>query len=369
MSNLQRTPLYAAHVNAGARMVGFAGWHMPVAYSGQIEEHHAVRRNAGMFDVSHMTIVDIAGSGARAYLQRLLANDVGKLDRLRDADCAALYTCMLDERGGILDDLIVYRVGDDGYRLIVNAATGEKDLAWLRGRTAGFGVHITERNDLALLAVQGPAARRAAGPVLPGAIDVAALRPFTAARANGWLVARTGYTGEDGLEIMLPRQQAEDFWSALLARDVVPCGLGARDTLRLEAGLNLYGQDMDESVTPLECGLEWTVDLGAERAFVGREALEERVRAGGFARQIGLILDGRGVLRAGYPVTSPGGDGIVTSGTFSPTLGRAIGLARVRGSAGGARHVFIRGRKFSVRVVKPPFVRNGRILVDLGKAS
>ena len=366
MSNLQRTPLYAAHVNAGARMVAFAGWHMPVAYSSQIEEHHAVRRAAGMFDVSHMTIVDIAGSGARAYLQRLLANDVGKLERRRDADCAALYTCMLNEQGGVLDDLIVYRFDDDSYRLIVNAATGEKDLAWLRGRAAELDLHIVERDDLALLAVQGPEARHAAAPVLPGAVDVAALRPFTAARADGWLVARTGYTGEDGLEIMLPRQRAAGLWSALLSRDVVPCGLGARDTLRLEAGLNLYGQDMDESVTPLECGLEWTVDFGAERAFVGREALQERLRAGGLARQVGLILDGRGVLRSGYPVTSPDGDGIVTSGTFSPTLGRAIGLARVQGSAAGASHVYIRGRKFDVRVVKPPFVRNGKILVDLG---
>lgn len=370
MSELKRTPLHAAHLDAGARMAPFAGWRMPVAYGSQIDEHHAVRRAAGMFDVSHMTIVDAAGPDAKAYLQRLLANDVARLDRRRGRfDCTALYSCMLDERGGILDDLIVYRFAGDRYRLIVNAGTRDKDLAWLDDQVAGFDVDLTERKDLAMIAVQGPEARRAVAPLAPNGADVGALSPFTAAGAGGWLLARTGYTGEDGLEIMLPEQQAEAFWDALRERGVVPCGLGARDTLRLEAGMNLYGQDMDESVTPLECGLKWTVNFGGDRAFTGRRALEERLRAGASRVQAGLVLEGRGVLRSGYPVASPAGEGVVTSGTFSPTLGRAIALARVPPGTGNPCHVFIRGRKLPVRIVKPPFVRNGSILVDLEPAD
>ena len=411
MSELKRTPLHAAHLDAGARMAPFAGWHMPVAYGSQIDEHHAVRRSAGMFDVSHMTIVDTAGSGAKAYLQRLLANDVGKLDRGGGVDagdgagCAALYSCMLDERGGILDDLIVYRFADDRYRLVVNAGTRDKDLAWLAGRTAGFDVELAERDDLAMIAVQGPEARRIVAPLVSGAAateatatatateaaatevaetaeaaatatkatgistEISRLAPFTAARTNGWLLARTGYTGEDGLEIMLPAPQATELWEELTAHGVRPCGLGARDTLRLEAGMNLYGQDMDESVTPLECGLRWTVDLASDRAFTGREALEARLSAGASRVQTGLILEGRGVLRSGYAVVSSAGEGVVTSGTFSPTLGRAIALARVPAGTAHPCHVFIRGRKLPVRIVKPPFVRNGSILVDLEPAD
>ncbi len=404
MSELKRTPLHAAHLDAGARMAPFAGWHMPVAYGSQIGEHHAVRRAAGMFDVSHMTIVDAAGPGARAYLRRLLANDVGKLDRGGGVDagagdgagCAALYSCMLDGRGGILDDLIVYRFADDRYRLVVNAGTRDKDLRWLDDRAAGYEVDIAARDDLAMIAVQGPEARRAVAPLVSGAAGaeaaatgateateaaatatnatgistgISVLAPFTAARANGWLLARTGYTGEDGLEIMLPANQAAGLWGELAARGVKPCGLGARDTLRLEAGMNLYGQDMDESVTPLECGLGWTVDLGGDRAFTGRQALEERLGAGATQVQTGLILEGRGVLRSGYAVASPAGEGVVTSGTFSPTLGRAIALARVPAGAAHPCHVFIRGRKLPVRIVKPPFARNGSILVDLEPAD
>ena len=370
MSELKRTPLHAAHLDAGARMAPFAGWHMPVAYGSQIDEHHAVRRSAGMFDVSHMTIVDTAGPGAKAYLQRLLANDVAKLDRRRGRfDCAALYSCMLDERGGILDDLIVYRFADDSYRLIVNAGTRDKDLAWLAGQAAGFDVELAERDDLAMVAVQGPEARRVVAPLAPDGADVGALAPFTAARAGGWLLARTGYTGEDGLEIVLPAREAAELWGELAARGVRPCGLGARDTLRLEAGMNLYGQDMDESVTPLECGLGWTVDLGSDRAFTGREALEARLSSGASRVQTGLILEGRGVLRSGYAAVSSAGEGVVTSGTFSPTLGRAIALARVPAGTAHPCHVFIRGRKLPVRIVKPPFVRNGSILVDLEPAD
>ena len=362
MGGLKRTPLHATHLEAGARMAPFAGWHMPVAYASQIDEHHAVRRAAGMFDVSHMTIVDAAGPDAKPYLRQLLANDVAKLDRRR-VECAALYSCMLNEDGGILDDLIVYRFADDRYRLVVNAGTREKDLAWLAGHAAGFNVDLAERGDLAMIAVQGPVARRLVAPLAPDGAGVGALPPFAAARAGGWLLARTGYTGEDGLEVMLPANRAAGIWDSLAAQGVKPCGLGARDTLRLEAGMNLYGQDMDESVTPLECGLRWSVDFGGGRAFTGRGALEERLGAGAAQVRTGLILKGRGVLRSGYPVASPVGAGVVTSGTFSPTLGRAIALARLPAGAGDSCHVFIRGRKLPVRVVKPPFVRDGAILV------
>ncbi len=404
MSDLKRTPLHDAHLNAGARMAPFAGWHMPVAYGSQIDEHHSVRRSVGMFDVSHMTLVDAIGPDARSYLRQLLANDVARLDRGRGGfDCTALYSCMLDERGGILDDLIVYRFAEDCYRLIVNAGTRDKDLVWLADRADGLDVNLTERDDLAMVAVQGPDARAAVAPLAPPAADVGALLPFTAVRAGGWVMARTGYTGEDGLEIMLPSAQAEDLWNALRERGVTPCGLGARDTLRLEAGMNLYGQDMDESVTPLECGLGWTVDFGGSRAFTGRRVLEERLVAGegtgagagsgsgagtgavtssapgaGSGEHVGpdpahvrtgLVLEGRGVLRSGCPVVSAAGEGVVTSGTFSPTLGRSIALARVPAGTGNPCHVFIRGRKLPVRVVKPPFVRNGRILVDLQRTG
>ena len=363
---LKQTPLHAAHVRAGARMVGFGGWHMPVAYGSQIDEHHAVRRDAGVFDASHMTIVDVAGSRAKHYLRQVLANDVAKLDRRRgNTDCTALYTCMLNTAGGILDDLIVYRLADDAYRLIVNAATRDQDLAWLGEHAAAHAVALVEREDLALIAVQGPRARHAAAPLLPGRPGVTEMPPFTALRSGEWMVARTGYTGEDGLEIMLPGDAATAFWDELLAAGVAPCGLGARDTLRLEAGLNLYGQDMDESVSPLECGLGWTVDCSGQRAFVGREAIEAHLREGVAREQVGLILEGRGVLRAGYRIATESGDGVVTSGTFSPTLGRAIGLARVRGGIPRHCHVYIRERPHSARGVKPPFVRNGNAMVDL----
>ncbi|HHQ41888.1 MAG TPA: glycine cleavage system aminomethyltransferase GcvT, partial [Chromatiales bacterium] len=255
----RRTPLHDRHLAAGARMVGFAGWEMPLHYGSQVEEHHAVRRAAGVFDVSHMTVVDVTGEGAEPFLRRLLANDVARLTE----EGRALYTCMLNERGGILDDLIVYRAGPGWFRLVVNAATREKDLAWMRRHAGPHGAAVAERAELAMLAVQGPEARERALPLLPQALRgaAAALAPFRAAHLgpDAWLVARTGYTGEDGFEVILPAEEAGALWDGLLAAGVRPCGLGARDTLRLEAGLNLYGQDMDEDTTPLECGLGWTV--------------------------------------------------------------------------------------------------------------
>jgi aminomethyltransferase len=345
-------------------MVPFGGWSMPIAYGSQIDEHHCVRRHAGMFDVSHMTIVDVSGSQARDFLRQVLANDVAKLSSSAGI-YRALYSCMLQDDGGVLDDLIVYDLGDGDYRLVVNAATRDKDLKWLAERAAAFDVEVAERADLAMIAVQGPAAVPEFARLAPAGAAVSTLKPFTATQVDAWFVARTGYTGEDGIEILLPEADAPGLWAALAGQGVAACGLGARDTLRLEAGLNLYGQDMDESVTPLECGLEWTVAFTPERPFIGRDALEKQRAASPAVAQAGLLLRGRGVLRAGCPVATAAGEGLVTSGSFSPTLGRSIALARLPRETAGLVDVSIRGRRMQAKVVQPPFVRNGKIKVNL----
>jgi aminomethyltransferase len=359
----RRTPLYDLHVGLDARMVDFGGWDMPVAYGSQIEEHHAVRRAAGVFDVSHMCVVDLAGEGARALLRGLLANDVARLT----TPGRALYSCMLNTAGGVLDDLIAYYFAEGDYRLVVNAGTRDKDLAWIRPRAAAAGVRLTERTDLALLAVQGPEARTHVAALVPPATATAALAlaPFHALRAGDWCVARTGYTGEDGFELMLPAGEAVPLWRALNARGVRSCGLGARDTLRLEAGMNLYGSDMDESTHPLESGLAWTVAFEpAERDFTGRAALEAARARGALRRFVGLVLDDRAVMRSHQRVRVAGGaEGMITSGTFSPTLQRSIAFARLPAGAEQQVEVEVRGRWLPARVVKFPCVRHGRALI------
>ncbi len=360
----QRTPLYECHVAANARIVDFGGWDMPLHYGSQIDEHHAVRGDAGMFDVSHMTVVDLEGDGASDYLQHLLANDVARLK----TPGRALYTCMLNEAGGIIDDLIVYYLAPGRFRAVVNAATREKDLAWMRQHSDGFDVALAERADLAMIAVQGPTARERAAQILPEAAREAALaaKTFHAMEIGEWLVARTGYTGEDGWEITLPEDAAAAAWKALEALGVRPCGLGARDTLRLEAGMNLYGTDMDESTSPLESGLDWTVAWEpAERSFIGRAALEDQREQGVPRKFVGLLLEGRGVVRGHQKIIFGEDAGEVTSGTFSPTIGRAIGMGRVPAAASGDCHVEIRGKHLPAKIVKPPFVRNGKIRVEL----
>jgi aminomethyltransferase len=362
----KQTPLNAIHRAAGARMVDFGGWDMPVHYGSQIDEHHAVRRDAGMFDVSHMRVVDLQGGGARGLLRYALANNV---DKLKDPG-KALYSCLLTPAGTVIDDLIVYLLREDSFRLVVNAGTADKDIAWLRRLVAERApdLVLTPRTDLAMIAVQGPAARARVWQALPGSeAATAALRPFTAARASTGLgdlfIARTGYTGEDGFEIMVPAARAAELWQALVDAGVRPAGLGARDTLRLEAGMNLYGQDMDETVTPLESGLAWTVDLASPRDFVGKSAL---VAAAPAQELTGLLLvDRGGVLRAHQVVHTANGDGVITSGTFSPTLSQSIALARLpRGTKPGETvRVVVRDRELAARVVKPPFARNGRALV------
>jgi aminomethyltransferase len=344
-------------------MVDFGGWDMPVNYGSQIEEHHAVRRDAGMFDVSHMCVVDLRGVRVRDFLRRLLANDVAKL---REPG-KALYSCMLREHGGIIDDLIVYYLNDRWYRMVVNAGTRDKDLEWIRAHAGAFEVSVEPRFDLAMIAVQGPGARARAATLLDPAFATRALalNYFYGTAEDHWFVARTGYTGEDGWEIMLPATEAAAFWERLRGAGVVPCGLGARDTLRLEAGMNLYGSDMDETTSPLESGLGWTVAWDPQdRDFIGRGALAAQ-KAGGVARKlVGLVLADRAVLRSHQKViVTAVGEGEVTSGTFSPTLERSIGLARVPSQTTDRCEVEIRGRLLNAAVVRPPFVRHGRIAV------
>jgi len=360
---LKQTILNDSHRALGAKMVDFGGWDMPIHYGSQIDEHHLVRRDAGMFDVSHMTVVDLRGERVREFLRHLLANSVDKLK----VPGKALYSCMLNPQGGVIDDLIVYFQDEAFFRLVVNAATREKDLTWIGEQAAAFGVSVQERPDFAMIAVQGPNAREKVIGLLAAGDQAAArkLGRFAAVHATSaggipLFVARTGYTGEDGFEIVLPEASAVTFWDALLGAGVKPAGLGARDTLRLEAGMNLYGQDMDDSVSPFEAALAWTVALDEGRGFIGRGLLESQ-QAGGAPRQmIGLVMDEKGVLRHGQKVLTAQGEGEILSGTFSPTLGKAIAFARVPAGEPGQVRVDIRGKEVPVRVVKFPFVREGQ---------
>lgn len=356
----QKTVLFEKHLEYKGKIVDFAGWQMPVNYGSQMDEHHQVRRDAGMFDVSHMVIVDLKGERVAEFLRYLLANDVAKLSQ----SGKALYSCMLLESGGVIDDLIVYYMNHSWFRMVINAGTRDKDLAWINKQAAAYEVEVIERAKHAMIAVQGPNAREKALSVLP--IDVveaaAPLQRFFGADCGEWFVGRTGYTGEDGFEIMLPESEAAELWDKLNAAGILPCGLGARDTLRLEAGMNLYGTDMDESTSPLISGLGWTVAWQPEdRKFIGREALEQEKQAGITQKLVGLVLQQRGVLRGHQKVVSGGsGEGEITSGTYSPTLQKSIALARVPKDIGETCQVEIRGKLLDAQVVKPVFVRDGK---------
>ena len=362
----RKTILNDSHRALGAKMVDFGGWDMPIHYGSQIEEHHQVRRDAGMFDVSHMTVVDLKGSRVREFLRHLLANSVDKLKK----PGKALYTCMLNERGGVIDDLIVYFMDGAFFRLVVNAATREKDLAWIGEQAKAFDVAVTERPDFGMVAVQGPAAREKVIGLLREADRerIGKLGKFVAGEAKlgdgtDLFIARTGYTGEDGFEIVVAEDRTVALWDALLGAGVRPAGLGARDTLRLEAGMNLYGQDMDDTVSPFEAALAWTVALDEGRDFIGRDVLEQQKAAGAPRQMVALVMDEKGVLRHGQKVLTPHGEGEILSGTFSPTLSKAIAFARVpAGDLPPGSHgvrVDIRGREVPVRVVRFPFVRDG----------
>ena len=365
MSNvipLKQTPLNALHRDLGAKMVDFGGWDMPVNYGSQIEEHHAVRRDCGLFDVSHMLPVDFKGAGVRDFLRGLVANNVDKLQ----IPGKALYSCMLNEAGGVIDDLIIYFMDEDWFRIVVNAGTADKDIAWMttqRDKTAP-AIEITPRRDMAMIAVQGPNAAAKLWNALPGSqVLTENLKPFNAVVVGQMFIARTGYTGEDGFEVMMPAKASPFFWKSLLEEGAASCGLGARDTLRLEAGMNLYGQDMDETQSPLESGLAWTVDLKSARDFIGKAALQSRDIN---YQMVGLILQDKGVLRSHQQVFTKHGEGEITSGSFSPTLQQSIALARVPlGIAPGEIvEVEIRDKRLKARVSKYPFVRNGKSLIQ-----
>ncbi len=359
----KQTPFFDCHNQAGAKIVDFGGWDMPLHYGSQVDEHHQVRQDAGMFDVSHMTTVEVKGDDAKAYLQKLLANDVAKLT----VSGKALYSGMLNEKGGVIDDLIVYYINDTHYRVVVNASTREKDLAWMEKQASAYSVTVTENNDFAMLAVQGPKAIEKTNQVLSSAQQqaVEGLGVFVAADSEGYFIARTGYTGEDGYEIMVPADQAATFWNKLIEAGVKPCGLGARDTLRLEAGMNLYGNDMDETISPLEANMGWTIAWEPQdRDFIGRSALVAEKEAGVANKLVGLVLEGKGVIRAHMKVIIDGvGEGETTSGTMSPTLKKSIGMARVPKATGEQVMLEIRGKQVPAKVVKPCFVRKGEALV------
>ena len=364
----RKTILNDSHRALGAKMVDFGGWDMPIHYGSQIDEHHLVRKDAGMFDVSHMTVVDLQGARVREFLRKLVANSVDKLQK----PGKALYTCMLNPQGGVIDDLIIYFLAEDLFRLVVNAATREKDLEWITAQAAEFGVEVVERPDFGMIAVQGPNAREKVLGLLReedrervGKIGKFVARSAKLPDGTELFIARTGYTGEDGFEIVVPEDRAVALWDALLAAGVKPAGLGARDTLRLEAGMNLYGQDMDDTVSPYEAALGWTVALDADRDFIGRDVLEKHKADGAPRQMIALVMDDKGVLRHGQKVLTAHGEGEILSGTFSPTLGKAIAFARVPAGeiplgAGGNVRVDIRGREIPMRVVKVPFVRDGQ---------
>ena len=363
----RKTPLYQSHIAAGAKMVDFGGWDMPVNYGSQIDEHHAVRRDAGMFDVSHMCIVDLEGIAAREFLRVLVANNIDKLQQAGKA----LYSCMLNEDAGVIDDLILYYMDDSWFRLVVNAGTAEKDLAWIHHQAQDFSpLEIKQRSDLGMIAVQGPNARTKATQALAKFTSaenverVLSLGRFYSADLEPLFVARTGYTGEDGFEIAVKNEDCETLWKSLQEAGVSPCGLGARDTLRLEAGMNLYGSDMDETTTPLESGLAWTVAWEpADREFTGRQALAAQLAAGPSRKLVGLVLLERGVLRGHQKVLCPpSGEGEVTSGSFSPTLSKSIAFARVPSHVSIDDHcqVEIRDKQLPAKVVKYPFVKDGK---------
>lgn len=359
---ISKTPLHANHLKCGARMVDFHGWEMPLHYGSQLNEHQFVRQSAGLFDVSHMTVVDILGAGGRQFLRYLLTNDVDDLPHVGRAQ----YSCMCNAHGGIIDDLIIYQRAPDNYRLVLNSATREPDLRWIREKAQGFSIGLQERTDLSMLAVQGPLAIEKTLSILnPSQVDaLSTIAPFECVDVGQWFFARTGYTGEDGLEIIIPQQDISNLWESLLQAGVKPCGLAARDTLRLEAGLLLYGQDMDESTTPLESGLGWTVKWQPDdRDFIGKGALISQKQHGLKRKLVGLTLQDKGIMRTGQRVLIDGhADGIITSGTFSPTLGQSIALARVPIETADTVRVEIRGKQHVAHVGKPRFVKQGKAI-------
>ncbi len=358
---IAKTPLYNAHLSANGKMVDFHHWSLPLHYGSQLSEHKSVRVDAGIFDVSHMTIVDILGAGGRHFLRKLLTNDIDTLPY----SGRALYSCMCNEHGGIIDDLIVYQRASDSFRLVLNSATYAQDLAWLQHQSQGYSVGLQQRKELAIVAIQGPNALQKTVPVLNAAQQdaLSTLQPFECVDCDNWFIARTGYTGEDGLEIILPAADSLILWDKLLDAGVQPCGLAARDSLRLEAGLMLYGQDMDLSTNPLESSLAWTVKFQPDdRDFIGKGALLAARQRGVARKLVGLILDEKGVMRTGQKVRTSAGVGLITSGTYSAQLNKSIALARFPTTDATTAFIDVRGKEYPVRIGPTRFIKQGKIV-------
>jgi len=356
--DLKRTPLHASHAELGARLVEFAGWEMPVQYAGVIEEHRAVRTAAGLFDVSHMGEVRVRGAGAESFLQRLTPNDVSKL-----APGRAHYSGLLTDRGTYIDDLLIYRLAADDFLVVVNASNAPRDFEWIASRVSGDAEVTDESDRWALIALQGPKAVEILEPLSPGASELK-YYGFRQGQVDGRpaLISRTGYTGEDGFELYVDPEHAAPLWRRLLDAGASPAGLGARDTLRLEAAMALYGHEIDETTTPWEAGLDWVVKLG-KGDFLGRDALVAQKEAGLPRKLVGFEVEGRGIARQGHAVLSGEGGapvGVVTSGTWSPTFEKALGLAYVPpdlAAPGTPLTLDVRGRQLAARVVETPFYR------------
>ncbi len=355
-----KTVLHGQHKKNGAILVNFAGWQMPLHYGSQIQEHHVVRQDSGLFDVSHMLAVDITGENATDYLSFLLANNPQRLTPGK-----ALYACMLNTEGGILDDLIIYQLSQQQYRVVINAGNRQSDLDWMKKQAQHFSsISLLERTDLAIIAIQGPHAPSKANKAFDIHLQslIKDLKPFHCIQQDDWFIARTGYTGEDGLEVILPIIEAEDFWQHLIDCGNKPCGLGARDTLRLEAGLNLHGADMDVTTTPLESNLTWTIAWNpSDRDFIGRQALLKQLKNPS-RKLVGLVLEEKGrILRNHQKIITPHGEGEITSGSYSPTLGSSIAFARIPHAHNENYCDVIMGTKqYQVRIIKPPFIRKGK---------
>ena len=341
-------------------MVDFHGWSMPINYGSQINEHNSVRENCGIFDVSHMTILDFKGDDAETFVRKLISNDIKKLTE----PYAGLYSAMVNEQGGVIDDLIAYKM-ENGYRLVVNCATRGEDLKWISSKSLNFKVEMTERDDLSMIAVQGPRS-----------LDVLSSCPAPIVRAleskkrqqgvygNNMFATKTGYTGEIGFEVILPHEQAVNLWQNAIDAGAVPVGLGARDTLRLEAGMNLYGFEMDESITPFECNMSWTVDFSdTDRDFYGKKALENILKEENYNELVGIMLDERTILRQGQKLwfnENKDLDGIVTSGTYSPTLKKPIALARIPKADLKSCFTEVRDKKVFAKIGSPKFIKEGK---------
>ena len=353
---MNKTPLHNAHIQLGAKMVNFSNWEMPISYSSLIKEHNAVRNAAGIFDVSHMSVFDFDGGNQIAFFKKIFANDIKKIYK----DNKAIYGALLNEEGGILDDLIIYHANNK-FRLVSNCSTREQNKQWLEKHAVEFGVKVMERSDMGILAIQGPNALKKILEIKEIDAQVNTLQSFGCMFEGDKLYARTGYTGEDGLELIVPTQDINHLWDQALELGCTPIGLGARDTLRLEAGLNLYGNDMTINNHPYESNLGWTIDMSDKnREFIGKNALLS-IDQSKSQKIVGIILQDKGVLRSGYEITHEQGKGVVLSGSYSPTLQSSIGLARVDQGYKENGKVMIRNKVLNIDFVSPRFLGQGKI--------